>query len=166
MQQGVLKNMGWGARGRMLLLAAAAAGLAACGGGDDGGATTPAPAATSLSGTAAVGAPIAGGTVQVRCSGANVLESVTSASGTWRVDTTGQSLPCAVRVTGGNLAAGQALHSVALSFDTLNITPLTDLIVANATAGDWLIASICAAGVTALAAFGWLMPRKATFRKS
>jgi hypothetical protein len=104
-------------------------GLVACGGGDGGGG----PAATSLSGTAAVGVPIAGGTVQVRCSGGNVLESITSASGTWQVDTTGQSLPCAVRVSGGNLAAGKALHSVAFSFDNTNITPLTDLIVANAT---------------------------------
>lgn len=120
--------MGWGPLGRWLVLASAA-GLVACGGGDDGGG----PAATSLSGTAAMGAPIAGGTVQVRCSAGNVLSSVTSASGTWQVDTTGQSLPCAVRVSGGNLAAGQALHSVALSFDNTNITPLTDLMVANAT---------------------------------
>lgn len=133
MQQGVLKKKGWGPLGRVLALAAAT-GLAACGGGSDGDAgSTPAPAATSLAGTAAVGAPIVGGTVQVRCSGGNVLESVTSATGAWQVDTTGQSLPCAVRVSGGSLAAGQALHSVALSFDTTNITPLTDLILANAT---------------------------------
>ena len=43
---------------------------------------------------------------------------------------------------------------------------LIGVIAANATAGDWLIVSICAAGVTALAAFDWLMPRKAAFRKS
>ncbi|MBX9833749.1 MAG: hypothetical protein K2X78_11990 [Burkholderiaceae bacterium] len=133
MKQGVLRKMGWGPMGRLLVLAAAA-GLAACGGGGDaGGGTAPPPAATRLSGTAAVGAPIAGGTVQVRCSGGNLLESMTGANGSWSVDTTGQSLPCAVRVAGGSLGAGQAFHSVALSFDTLNITPLTDLIVANAT---------------------------------
>ncbi|WP_298211756.1 hypothetical protein [Acidovorax sp.] len=134
MKQGVLVQSGWSQLRRVTLLAATAA-LVACGGGDgDGsGGSTPAPAATSLAGTAAVGAPIAGGTVQVRCAGGNVLESTTNASGTWKVDTTGQTLPCAVRVTGGSLAAGQAYHSIALSFDTLNITPLTDLIVANAT---------------------------------
>ena len=134
MTQGVLKKVVWSPLRGALVLAAAAA-LAACGGGSDGDATSPPPAAaTSLSGTAAVGAPIAGGTVQLRCSGGSaVLEAVTGANGAWRIDTTGQALPCAVRVTGGSLAAGQALHSVALTFDTTNITPLTDLIVANAT---------------------------------
>ena len=134
MTRGVLKKVVWSPLRGALVLAAAAA-LAACGGGSDGDATSPPPAAaTSLSGTAAVGAPIAGGTVQLRCSGGSaVLEAVTGANGAWRIDTTGQALPCAVRVTGGSLAAGQALHSVALTFDTTNITPLTDLIVANAT---------------------------------
>ncbi len=134
MTQGVLKKVVWSPLRGALVLAAAAA-LAACGGGSDGDATSPPPAAaTSLSGTAAVGAPIAGGMVQLRCSGGSaVLEAVTGANGAWRIDTTGQALPCAVRVTGGSLAAGQALHSVALTFDTTNITPLTDLIVANAT---------------------------------
>ena len=134
MTQETLKKMAWGPLGRTLVVVAAAT-LAACGGGSDGDSTSPpAVVATSLSGTAATGAPIAGGTVQVRCSGgAAVLEAVTSANGTWRVDTTGQVLPCAVRVTGGALASDQALHSVALTFDTTNITPLTDLIVANAT---------------------------------
>lgn len=134
MTQDVMKKMAWRPLRGVLMLAAAAA-LVACGGGSDGETTSPpAATATSLSGTAAVGAPIAGGTVQVRCSGSSaVLEAVTGANGSWLVDTTGQALPCAVRVTGGSLASGQALHSVALSFDTTNITPLTDLIVANAT---------------------------------
>ena len=57
---------------------ALAAGLAACGGGgsssNDGAAPVnppkpPAPEATELFGTAAVGAPIAGGKVEVRCQG-------------------------------------------------------------------------------------------------
>ena len=64
MTQGVLKKVVWSPLRGALVLAAAAA-LAACGGGSDGDATSPPPAAaTSLSGTAAVGAPIAGGTVQ------------------------------------------------------------------------------------------------------
>ena len=62
-----------------------------------------------------------------------MLETSTNAAGVWQVSTTGQSLPCAVRVSGGNLASGQALHSAALDFGNVNITPLTDLIVANAT---------------------------------
>lgn len=123
------------------------AGAAGCGGGSDtptpGGAADPAgpgtpttpvvPAASALSGTAAVGAPIAGGRVDVRCEGtSSVLSTVTSAAGAWQIDTTGQKLPCSVRVTGGSLPAGQAYHSVALAFGNTNITPLTDLMVANA----------------------------------
>lgn len=117
----------------LVLTAVTSLGLVACGGGDDTAAA--APASTQLSGTAAIGAPVAGATVQARCagSGSTLLESITSATGTWKINTTGQSLPCAVRVSGGNLPAGQALHSVALDFSNVNITPLTDLMVANAT---------------------------------
>lgn len=120
-----------------------AMGMAACGGGgsDSDASGTPAPivppkpTATELFGTAAVGAPIAGGKVELRCQGgATVLTAVSSATGTWKIDTTGQTLPCAVRVTGGSLAQGQAYHSVATAFGNLNITPLTDLMVANAVA--------------------------------
>ncbi len=108
--------------------ASAVAGLVACGGGSDDAA----PMATKLSGTAAVGAPIAGGAVQALCSGGGKFQATTLADGTWQIDTTGASLPCGLRVTGGSLAAGQALHSAALSFANVNITPLTDLMLANA----------------------------------
>lgn len=122
---------------------ALAMGVAACGGGssnDSAGPGTPTnptmpttPTATALSGTAAVGSPIAGGTVEVRCEGtATVLRTVTTATGTWQIDTTGQTLPCALRVTGGSLPAGAAYHSVAVTFGNTNITPLTELMVANA----------------------------------
>ena len=126
--------MGWNRASRAFALAAAAVGLVACGGGDDAPVTaTPAPVATRLSGVAAVGAPVAGGKVEVRCSGSTVLETITSATGTWQVDTTGQLLPCATRVSAGTLPPGLMLHSVAVAFGNVNITPLTDLMVANAT---------------------------------
>jgi hypothetical protein len=118
---------------------ALAAGVAACGGGSGSDASDEpqAPAATALSGTAAVGAPIAGADVQVRCQGAAAaLGTVTTAAGTWRIDTTGQTLPCAVRVTGGSLGQGQAYHAVAVTFGIANITPLTDLMVAHAVGKD------------------------------
>lgn len=121
-------------RRALVLSAVASLGLVACGGGSDDG-TNPPPkvAATQLSGTAAIGSPVAGAAVQVRCADAsNTLETVTNAAGVWQVTTTGQSLPCAVRVSGGNLAAGQALYSAALDFGNVNVTPLTDLLIANA----------------------------------
>jgi hypothetical protein len=102
--------------------------LAACGGGDS--AATP----PSLSGTAAVGMPIVGGTVDVVCAGGSALSTTTGSAGAWQVATSGQTLPCAVRVSRGTVggsANGTPYHSIALSFDTVNITPLTDLVIAN-----------------------------------
>ncbi len=100
--------------------------LAACGGGDD------APNATGLlAGTAATGAPIAGGKVEVACASGAPLSATTSATGTFEVALQGQTLPCKLKVSGGNLAAGVAYHSVALQPGTVNLTPLTDLVVAR-----------------------------------
>jgi hypothetical protein len=89
------------------------------------------PAAPTLGGTAATGAPIVGGTVNVKCAGGSTLSDVTDSAGVWQVTMSGQTLPCAVEVSGGSLAGGQTYYSVALQPGTVNITPLTDLVVAN-----------------------------------
>jgi hypothetical protein len=110
-----------------------AAFLSACGGAD----TAVAP--STLSGTAAVGLPIVGGSVNVKCAGGSALTTTTSSSGTWQVTISGQTLPCAVQVSGGQVggaAQTQSLHSIALSLGTVNVTPLTDLVVANLTQSD------------------------------
>lgn len=103
--------------------------LASCGGGD-GPATTS--SGSSLSGVAAVGAPIASGTVDVRCAGGAALVTSTSVNGTWSVTLQGQVMPCLVSVSGGNLPPGQLLHSIAAAPGHLNVTPLTTLVLANA----------------------------------
>jgi len=106
--------------------------LVACGGGS--GTAVTAAAATTLGGTAAVGAPIVGGTVNVTCAGGSGLSATTGNTGAWQVTVSGQTLPCAVRISGGTvntLANGTDYHTIALSFGTANITPLTDLITAN-----------------------------------
>lgn len=106
--------------------------LAGCGGGGDGGGA--AAVAPVMSGVAAVGLPIVGGTVSVTCAGGSALNATTLATGAWQVTTSGQTLPCAVRVTGGTVggvANSTPYHSIAIDFGTVNITPLTDLIVAN-----------------------------------
>jgi hypothetical protein len=87
----------------------------------------------TLGGTAATGAPIIGGTVNVTCAGGSALSAITAANGSWQVTMTGQTLPCAVQVSGGNLTSGQTYHAVALQLGTVNISPLTDLTVANLT---------------------------------
>jgi hypothetical protein len=118
-----------------------AAFLTACGGSD----TAVAP--STLSGTAAVGLPIVGGTVDVKCASGSALTTTTSATGTWQVTISGQTLPCAVQVSGGQVggaAQTQPFHSIAVSLGTVNVTPLTDLVVANLTGanpGTWFSAA-------------------------
>lgn len=104
--------------------------LSACGGGGDD---------LTLSGTAAVGAPIVGGTVDVKCAAGSALNTTTTSAGTWTVTLNGQTLPCAVRVSGGTVngsANGTAYHSIAITAGTVNITPLTDLVVAHIVQGS------------------------------
>jgi len=83
---------------------------------------------------AAIGAPIVGGTVSVVCASGATLSSTTSSTGGWTVTITDQTLPCATQVKNGTIsgvANTQLYHAAALAFGTLNITPLTDLIMAN-----------------------------------
>ena len=107
--------------------------LAACGGSDD----TP-PAVSTLSGTAAVGAPIVGGTVSVTCAAGSAISPVTTSStGGWQVTASGQTLPCAIRVSNGTVngsAQASPYHSIAVTLGVINITPLTDLLIANLSA--------------------------------
>lgn len=116
-------------RQRSLWLALAGSSLlAACGGGSD----TPAPPA--LSGTAAVGLPIVGGSVSVKCAGGSALSATTTASGGWNTTLSGQTLPCAVEVSSGTVGGASSTaiyHSIALTAGTVNITPLTSLVVAS-----------------------------------
>jgi hypothetical protein len=104
--------------------------LAACG-GDSGSpsAAPPPPSALSVSGTAASGAAIAAGTVEVKCATGTGSVS-TGADGTYHVDITGGALPCALRVTSGTTV----LHSIVAAGGTTavaNLTPLTELLSAN-----------------------------------
>lgn len=114
----------------------AAALVAACGGGGGGGASTSsATAVTTLSGTAAVGHPIVGGSVSVRCAGGTPpAATITDSNGAWSIDVANQTLPCAVALTGGTangVANTNQYHSVTTARGVVNITPMTDLLVAN-----------------------------------
>lgn len=123
-----------------------AASLAACGGGGSG--TVAAPAASTLSGTAAVGFPIVGGAVSVKCAAGPALGAATTSSvGAWSVSVSGQTLPCAVQVSGGTINSIANLltyQSIGTAAGTVNITPLTTLLTANlagtATPASWFSA--------------------------
>jgi hypothetical protein len=117
------------------LLATTALLVSACGGG--GGSPTPAPApSTILSGTAAAGAPIIG-TVTIKDSTTPIAQTkfvTIAADGKYTVDVTGLKAPYMVRADGYVGGNEYHLYSAGTSADvggTINITPLTDLIVAN-----------------------------------
>lgn len=116
----------------------AAALVAACGGGGGGGGAssgTNTPAVTTLSGTAAVGYPIVGASVSVRCAaGSPPVATITDSQGAWSIDVANQTLPCAASLTGGTangVANSTSYHSIATARGVVNITPITDLLVAN-----------------------------------
>ncbi len=119
--------------------AALAATLAACGGSDDDPAAPAppvAPASITLGGTAATGAGLGGAAIDVKCQ-AGMGSTTTQASGAYTVSITGGTFPCLARATATD---GTVLISVAVSgaggSATANITPVTQLVVANLAAGD------------------------------
>ena len=114
---------------RILVPALFAGLLVACGGGGTA-TTTP---STILSGTAAAGAPIIG-TVTVKGSLGNTKSALIEADGNYDVDVTGLTAPYRLRAEGTVGGRTYKLHSYAVEDDiggNVNITPFTDLIVAN-----------------------------------
>ena len=115
--------------------AAVALSLAACGGdgGSSSGSTPPVEPTLTVSGTAATGAVISGGAVEAVCA-AGTGTATTSATGTYSIVITNGSLPCALRVTTSD---GSLLHSAAAgdagaTSATANLSPLTELVIAQA----------------------------------
>ncbi len=133
--------------------------LAGCGGGGSSTSGGTTPATTSLSGTAAVGFALSSGTVNIKCaSSTSIASSTTSASGAIQTTLSGQTLPCAIQVTGGTIngvANTTNYHSIATSAGIVNVTPLTDLLIANlagtATPSSWF-ASLTTAQLAAITA--------------
>ncbi|HEY3308258.1 MAG TPA: hypothetical protein VGJ93_07360 [Desulfuromonadaceae bacterium] len=105
--------------------------LVACGGG--GSSSTP---ATTVSGVAAAGAPIIGSvTIKDSTTPTALTKTVPiAADGKYTVDVTGLKAPYMVRADGYVGGNEYHLYSAGTSADvggTINVTPLTDLIVAN-----------------------------------
>ncbi|MEN7528924.1 hypothetical protein [Cupriavidus sp. DL-D2] len=109
--------------------------LAACGGGggdDSSTGSSPAPALTTATGVAAIGAPIVSGSVELKCASGATASAATDANGVWTASLKATDYPCVTRVAGGQAnsqALASPLHSVVSGPGTANITPLTDLIV-------------------------------------
>lgn len=121
-------------RMRALPIALFALILAGCGGGGGSGGAV-APTSGTISGTASAGAPIIG-TVTVKDSSTPFkTKTVTiAADGKYTIDVTGLTPPFMLRADGKAGGASYSLYSAAASGDvngTINVTPLTDLIVGN-----------------------------------
>jgi len=107
--------------------------LSACGGGGSSSSTG---TGTTISGTAAAGAPIIG-SVTIKDSTTPTAQTKTvpiAADGKYTVDVTGLKAPYMVRADGYVGGNEYHLYSAGTTADvggTINITPLTDLIVAN-----------------------------------
>ena len=122
--------------GRFTFIAMVTAFLLGCGGGGGGGdsaSNNPStPTGKAVSGVAAIGAPIAGGTVALRCASGNTVSAITTADGSWAATVKDGDFPCVIRVSGGQAdgnALAQPLHSVVQEAGNVNVTPLTDLMV-------------------------------------
>lgn len=107
--------------------------IAACGGGSSssGGSDS---STSLLSGTAAAGAAIIG-TVTVKGANGNTLSTTIEADGNYSIDVSSLTAPYRLRAQGTVGGKTYKLHSYAEEADigdTVNITPFTDLIVANA----------------------------------
>jgi hypothetical protein len=93
---------------------------------------TPEQVTTKLSGVAATGAPVANGNVTVQCASGSSVTTTTDAAGAWSATLTDQAFPCLVSVAGGSLPSGRTLYSIASDASSVNVTPLTSLVVASA----------------------------------
>lgn len=124
-----------------LVIAMATAGLlVACGGSPSE--STPAAGGSSsltLSGVAAKGAALAGASVTANCAAGTATPVTTSGTGEYTLTITGGALPCMLEATGTGADAGLVLHSVATGSGSTaisNITPVTELLVAQLTGQD------------------------------
>lgn len=122
--------------GRHVLWAAmlAAGLLAACGGGgSSGGDASSGP--LTLSGVVAKGAALANANVEAVCASGEGAATA-DADGSYTLALTDALLPCVLEATGTGADAGLVLHSVATGSGgtaTSNITPVTELLVAQLT---------------------------------
>ena len=118
---------------RSLASTALTAMLVACGGG--GGGSLPV-AGSTVSGVAATGLAIANGQVSLKCIAGDASPVRTRADGSYSVDVSKLTLPCVARVAYSDVATGapRRLHSLVQAAGNVNITPVTDMLVANLSA--------------------------------
>jgi len=116
---------------RVGLLGVMISALTACGGGAGLGSG----AGSTVSGVAATGMAIANGQVSLKCAEGQAGPVTTQADGSYSIDVSKVKLPCLARVDYVDAShASKRLHSAVQAAGNVNITPLTDMVVANLSA--------------------------------
>lgn len=114
--------------GSLGLAAVIAAALTACGGGGTGTGS-----GSYVSGVAATGMAISGGQVTLKCATGTTPIVSTLADGSYSIDLSSVMLPCIARVSYSDSSGQHQLHSLVKSAGTVNITPITDAVIASLT---------------------------------
>jgi hypothetical protein len=96
-----------------------------CGGGGGSSSGTN-PNLSTLSGTAALGAPITAGAITVKDKNGISKSGTTDGNGKYTIDVTGMTPPFLLKI---DLPGGTALYSVGSAAGVVNIHPFTDLII-------------------------------------
>lgn len=117
------------------LIGAAILTLSACGGGSSSsGGDTTTPSVLQVSGVAATGAALSGATVNAKCA-TGTQTGTTLTDGSYTLSITDGALPCVLEASDGTTT----LHSLASGSGdsaTANITPVTELVVAQLSGQD------------------------------
>lgn len=121
--------------------------MVGCGGGG-GSSKAASPATNALSGTAAIGTALASATVTAHCS-SGTTSTVTNANGSYSLLLSGLTLPCILQATSDGT---NYYYSAAYTGQTTaNITPLTQVILANALGATTDPATAFASAISAVA---------------
>ena len=127
--------------------------LVACG-GDDKGAPAPSASTSTITGTAAIGAPMVGASITLRCLNNGSASTTSDTSGNFTVTVPTANLPCAISAVPAG--GGQSHYSVTSGSGSVvaNISPMTSLALAlaGATPDATWFAALNNAGLQALAA--------------
>ena len=126
---------------KLALLACISMGLISCGGGGSSStSSTTAPTISTMSGTAATGAPITNAAVTIFDSKGNaVCNTTTDANGAYTcagIDTTNNPGPYIVKVVGGVGDSVDTLYAVAASAGTANISHISNAMAASLAKGN------------------------------
>lgn len=107
--------------------------LLACGGGGGGVGALISPTSVVISGSAGSGASIVGGTVEAKCATGSGT-ATTEADGSYSLSISGGVGPCVLRVTSADnkFVFHSSVDTFASNAAKANITPLTEMVVANA----------------------------------